>query len=161
MKPSTRFGIVAIIVCIVGIGLTYELNKPGPPASELINQQLVTAVTAANAGSAQQLMSVISDNYKDSGGETRGEVGAIVTKGFQEDHDLRFRISTPQIAVTGDKASSDFVLSMLDASSGTERANRSVHVDWQRERANKWIFFHQDRWMAVSSDLSPESVLDQ
>jgi hypothetical protein len=161
MQPSTRYAVVAIVICLIGLGLYSVATKPQPPDQQLITEQIVAALDGANAGSAQEVLSVVSDKYKDTAGNTKDDIRVRLIQAFSHTAEYHFRVTTPVVVVTGDTASSDSTLIVNDRGNGSEVMSRQVHIQWVREHGRKWLVVPISIWRVSSTDLEVPTAFDE
>ena len=161
MKKSTRYAIFAIVVCAIILGIYSILTKPQPPDQDLIKQQIVTGLDAANAGSTAGLMEIVSESYKDEAGLSKDEIRARLTEAFSRSHDYRFRVSEPVTVINGDTAGSDCTLIAVDKNSGQQALSQPMHIDWRREKGRKWLIVPISVWRVTSTNINLPYDIDQ
>lgn len=154
MQSSSRYALIVIVVCMIGIGLYYKTAAPQLSPQQQILRQIVTALNGANSGQEDTVLSVIAPDYLDSSGHDKDYVRAGLARVFSYAHHPHYTVTQPLITVTGDTATTDFTVQVTDPATNYIYLTRAVHVVWRRERTHVWLVIPTTIWLATSSDAN-------
>jgi hypothetical protein len=156
MRTSTRIAIALLAGCV--IVLVAMLSRPKPISDlQQIQDQLQSAVAGANQHSIGAIMSIVSQDYRDSNGLSAAAVRDALQQAYRSNPDLAVAMSPPVIDITGESATSDSTLSVKDAQTGFNYS-RPLHVVWHKEQGYRWLIFPATVWMVRDAEYGvPQS----
>ena len=150
MRTSSK---ILLAVVIVAIGILIALSFHHAPLSpqQQIENQMVSAVNAANQHDTGGIMAIISADYHDENGYNVDLLHALIARGLRSTPELHASLSAPQIEVNGDQAISSAFLSVQDQQKGRTLYSQEVTLQWRKEHAHAFLIFPTDVWRVVSA----------
>ena len=154
MRTSSKILLVVAIVAVVALVALLFRHSPIPDQQQIANQ-MDSAVNAANAHNVGGIMAVISADYRDDNGYNVDLLHALLTRGLRDTPGLHASLSSPQITVNGDQASSTAFLTVVDQQSGHTLYSQEITLQWRKEHAHAFLIFPTDEWLVVGASYGP------
>lgn len=150
MRTSSKI-LLLVAILAVGILIALSLRHPALSPQQQIENQLVSAVNAANEHNAGGVMAIISADYHDDNGYNVDLIHSLIARGLRNTPGLHASLSAPQIEVNGNQASSSAFLTVLDQQSGHTLYSQEITLQWRKEHARSFLIFPTDAWRVVSA----------
>ena len=149
---QTKSKVILALVAIVLLATTVSklLQQNPVPDKVQIQGELKEAAEDASNKNAGGVMSIISDSYTDSDGNTPDRFGMLLRRGMQNVQDIDVVVAPAAITINGQSAkSSSYISIKID---GQPVIGQVVELDWRKEPSRRLFIIPDEKWRVVHSN---------
>jgi hypothetical protein len=144
--------IVIVLVVVVGLKVLFPAKIPDDVQ---IQNQISTAVDAANSKNARGITSIISDDYQDNEANNAYRMKTLLGQAMSNIPQIQVTTSPAKTIVTGSNAvSTDYITVNVD---GGIAFSQFVKLHWQKEPTHRLLFIPDQTWRVVDADYDINS----